>query len=371
MKPGAYISGIGHAGLIGWLFFGPGFSADPLPFEVTEVAVISAEDFAVLTAGGQPSDPVIETAQPVTPVEDTPPEPAPAPVTPTEPAAPELAPPAEDTPPDVSQITTPPTAEVEDTPPAEPPAPALGQSATLVTGATVRPKPRPAPRVAPTPVAQPEPDADVADVAQEQTNSNDAAEVPVEEQDAAAPEAAATEIVTEAEKDERTEDAQVSAAPVTSTRPTSRPNRPAPSTQTQTAEDTANSVNDAIAEALGDADTTPAPQQPTGPPLTGGERDALRVAVSQCWNVGSLSSEALATTVVVAMSMTQDGKPVTNSIQLKSFSGGSESAANKAYQAARRAIIRCGANGYNLPNEKYDQWQEIEMTFNPAKMRLK
>ena len=40
-------------------------------------------------------------------------------------------------------------------------------------------------------------------------------------------------------------------------------------------------------------------------------------------------------------------------------------------EAARRAIIRCGADGYKLPPEKYDQWRDIEMTFNPEKMRIK
>ena len=39
-------------------------------------------------------------------------------------------------------------------------------------------------------------------------------------------------------------------------------------------------------------------------------------------------------------------------------------------QAARRAILRCQKGGYNLPVEKYEHWREIEMTFNPEKMRI-
>ena len=46
-------------------------------------------------------------------------------------------------------------------------------------------------------------------------------------------------------------------------------------------------------------------------------------------------------------------------------------AAQQAFEAARRAIIRCGVSGFDLPAEKYDQWQEIEMTFNPEQMRIK
>lgn len=69
--------------------------------------------------------------------------------------------------------------------------------------------------------------------------------------------------------------------------------------------------------------------------------------------------------------MAQDGTPITGSIRMASFSGGSEAAARQAFEAARRAIIRCGARGFDLPAEKYGQWQEIEMTFNPERMRVK
>jgi hypothetical protein len=53
------------------------------------------------------------------------------------------------------------------------------------------------------------------------------------------------------------------------------------------------------------------------------------------------------------------------------FEGGSEASARLAYEAGRRAIIRCGQNGYPLPAEKYDQWKEVEITFDPEKMRMK
>ena len=132
---------------------------------------------------------------------------------------------------------------------------------------------------------------------------------------------------------------------------------------------TEDAVNAALQEAL--SNDTPAPAVPQGPPLSAGEKDALRVAVSNCWNVGSLSTDALATTVVVEVSMSQDGKPITGSIRMASSSGGSEAAARQAFEAARRAIIRCGARGFDLPVEKYSQWQEIEMTFNPERMRVK
>ncbi|MGR3684765.1 MAG: energy transducer TonB, partial [Paracoccaceae bacterium] len=44
-------------------------------------------------------------------------------------------------------------------------------------------------------------------------------------------------------------------------------------------------------------------------------------------------------------------------------------AARQAFEAAKRAIIRCGSRGYDLPQEKYSQWQDIEMTFDPMRSR--
>jgi hypothetical protein len=126
------------------------------------------------------------------------------------------------------------------------------------------------------------------------------------------------------------------------------------------------SIDDALAAALGQD-----PDAPTGPPLSASEKDALRVAVRDCWEVSSLSSLALETTVVVAVSLTQDGKPVVSSIRQVSSEGGTIASTSEAFENARRAIIRCGASGFKLPIGKYDQWKDIEMNFNPQRMRLK
>jgi hypothetical protein len=117
----------------------------------------------------------------------------------------------------------------------------------------------------------------------------------------------------------------------------------------------------------------PLPSRSTAnvPPMTSGERDSLRVSIQQCWNVGSLSSEALRTTVVVGVSMTEDGRPLAESIRLLEYSGGKAEAAAETYESARKAIIRCGGNGYNLPQQKYIEWQDLEMTFNPENMRIR
>ena len=75
--------------------------------------------------------------------------------------------------------------------------------------------------------------------------------------------------------------------------------------------------------------------------------------------------------MVVAVEMQQSGRPIYESIEMISFSGGSEAAARQAFEAARRAIIRCGSRGFPLPVEKFSQWRDIEMTFNPEGMQFR
>ncbi|WP_298843145.1 energy transducer TonB [uncultured Roseobacter sp.] len=366
MHTGHYISGAGHLVLLGWLAFGDVFAAEPLPFEMTEVAVISGAEYAALLAANVPPQSVTDVAQPSSP-EITPdaPEVEVAPDTETELRQPEAAEtPQTETPPDVSQITPPPPrADVSDEAPVLPQPPAdIAVDAPDIADVAV---PQAADRVAPEAVAQPDPEALPDPVEQDAVAQDDTGSEQQEPADATAPEAAATEIVTEAEKPATTM--------TTSLRPPARPQAPpapqpaaAPAPEAPAAQD---APRDALADAIAEASSAPA--TPSGPPLSSGEKEALRVAVSNCWNVGSLSTDALGTTVVVTVSMTQDGRPVNSSIRMASSSGGNDTAARQAFEAARRAIIRCGARGFDLPAEKYGQWQEIEMTFNPERMRVK
>lgn len=363
LNTGQIISGVAHTGLIALAIFGGAFKSDPLPFEVTEVTAVSAEEYALLTAPPSP-DAVANVDTPEPPAEGQAPQVSSEADTPPEQDQPVVADVAEPDPvPEVVEPAPVPEAEVSDAPPVlEPP---QEDVAVLAPETSERPQARPAPRVAPEPVAQPEPDVEIADVDQQASEPSEQAEQAQPEQEETAREEASDRIVTEAEQ-------LAAAAPSRSIRPQTRPERPTPAAQPQESTDTTpdnSAVNDALAEALGG---DPEPQAaPQGPPLTAGEKDGLRVAVQECWNVGSLSSDALATTVVVAVSMTEDGKPVTNSIKMLSSQGGSDTAARQAFEAARRAIIRCGARGYDLPVEKYATWREIEMTFNPERMRIK
>lgn len=358
--------------MVGWLLLGNIFTSEPPPFEMTEVSVISGSEFDALIAAQQSPDTATDVAQPAAPdvTPDAPQVVAEPDAQIEQPAPIQADPPAEDTPPEVTEQSLPPQAEVSDTPPEmeEP----IGDQAVLVPEVAPEAAPRPVERVAPEPVAQPEPEATPDPVEQEAVTPDETGDAPQETQEATAPEEATSEIVTEATK-----------APAASRRPPGRrPSAPAPrvtEVPAETPAETGSQPEDdvdaaAIAAAVAaaqEAAEEPAAAAPSGPPLSAGEKENLRVAVSNCWNVGSLSSEALSTTVVVAVNMAQDGTPIIASIQMIGSEGGSSAAAKQAFEAARRAIILCGSEGYQLPAEKYSQWQEIEMTFNPEKMRVK
>ena len=371
MNTGQVISATGHAALIGWVLFGGVFRSENLPIEATEVSIISGEAYAALIAAQDAPASTTEVAQPAPPDIETEAVDVPQSDTTPEQETPEaVTAPIVDDAPDVAYLAPLPEAEVSDEAPVLPtPEPEISVGGLEISD---RPVPRPSERVAPEPVALPNADARPDPVEQEAIQQAETGGAVADPQEATAPEEATTEIVTEAE--------QPSSAPETSLRPPARrPTRPAvqaveaetsvvPTSQAE-AEDTSSAVNDALAEALGQ--TIETPSTPSGPPLTSGEKDTLRVAVQQCWNVGSLSSVALETTVVVAVSLSQDGKPIISSIRQIGSEGGTSASVKQAFETARRAIIRCGASGFQLPSDKYEQWKDIEMTFNPERMRIK
>ncbi|MBR9844376.1 MAG: hypothetical protein GYB25_14540 [Rhodobacteraceae bacterium] len=332
------------------------FHSAPEPVETVGVAVISEAEFAALSEPERAPAPETDVAVPVAP-ELAPSQPFVGTETDTVPDQnrPENAEAAEtEEAPDMSGAEAPEPAELIDqvpdmTPPSE-------EIAALQPREAEPETVQPAPRVAPEPVAPPEPDVKIDDVVQEAVVPEESSEAtPQEPQEATAPEAASTEIATEAKV----------GAPKTSVRPQLRPRPAAP------AEPRAN-ANDSIAAALAEAGAEEQAEiraAPSGPPLTRGEKDALRISVQNCWVV-DVGSQSANVTVTVGMKMTQEGK-VDGAISLLAAEGGDESATKVAFEAARRAVLRCQKGGYKLPIDKYEHWREIEITFNPEKMRLK
>lgn len=362
-RTGWVISGAGHLLLLLFVLFGGLFARDRIPeVTVADVALISEAEYAALTPPAAAPTVTADAPDVSAPSPDDA-----APTAPVQDSAPQVTAPSQ-----VEAPTTP-DAPVEDIPLPIPNAVVLDEAPVVSTPTDIdgsAPQPdaiaAPAPRVAPVPQVAPPPETETSpdSIDAAAPDPEAAPDEPEEETTPQAPEAASDRLVTEAEEVE-------SYAPASTQRPRTRPVRQVAEEEEEPAETDPTAA--AIAAAVAEANATPSdePAPPSGPPLTGGERDAFRVAVSQCWNVGSLSTEALGTTVVVGVEVQRDGVPVTNSIRLISSSGGSDAAARQAFEAARRAIIRCGARGFPLPPEKYGQWRDIEMTFNPEGMQFR
>ncbi len=99
--------------------------------------------------------------------------------------------------------------------------------------------------------------------------------------------------------------------------------------------------------------------------------DAVIDWVLGCWNVGSLDAEGLGETITVSFDLSRDAKPIVRTIMPISEETPLNAPQTALFETARRAIIRCGAGGFDLPADKYEQWKPIAITFKPEKMRIK
>ena len=354
MRTGWYISAAGHILLFLLVLFGGLFTREQFAeVTVAEVSIITEAEYAALTPPETAPETQTDAPSVSPPVEDD------APSAPAVDEAPKVSEPdAVNVPetPDGAQIErpqpVPETAVVDD-------APEINLPETEVDGTSLERDvvAAPAPRIAPTPSIAPPPEAETSPERIDDTAPDPEAppEDVVEPQEPSAPEEASDRIVTEAEEKRE-------AAPASSRRPRSRPaNVPR---DTAEEDDTAN----AIAAAVSEANDTPS--VPSGPPLTGGEADAFRVAVGGCWVVDP-GARSAGVKVTVSFSLGRDGKVVANDIRQVSATGGNPAAQRAAFDAARRAILRCQKGGYPLPVEKYEHWRDIEMTFNPEGMQVR
>jgi outer membrane biosynthesis protein TonB len=97
-------------------------------------------------------------------------------------------------------------------------------------------------------------------------------------------------------------------------------------------------------------------------------QDSLRSQIQQCWSppVGAPHADELV--VEVELFLKPDGS-VAQPPQLSAESEaavGHDSFARAAAEAARRAIYTCAP--YKLPGDRYSQWQDITLTFDPRQM---
>ena len=387
------VSGGGHAAVILWVLFGGlWFSQNDAPaVAATEVSLLSAAEFDALVAAApttptpaeKPALPEVTPPAPVEPTLDAV-EPQPKPAEESAPSAKPPEPQAEPVPeaaPDTTELAAVPAPDVAEAPD-QTTSQVAPEDPVALPSPTPPTKPLAAPRVAPVPVQAPDPTVQIDDQTVAAVTPDAAPDAPVvtEEKPATAQEEAGTVIQTEAT--EKPPELPV-LAPSSSARPKSRPTRTAaaeaaPEVSAPAADPASDPAAEAIAAALAEAAATPADDgttdggntAPQGPPMTSGEKDGLRVAVSACWIVDT-GSQSADVTVTIGLSMNQDGTVVPGSLELIGAEGGSADAQRSAFEKARRAILRCEKGGYPLPQDKYEQWKDIEMVFNPDGMRLR
>jgi hypothetical protein len=97
------------------------------------------------------------------------------------------------------------------------------------------------------------------------------------------------------------------------------------------------------------------------------EPSSFGVEVKKCWVV-DIASPAANVTVKLGFQLKADGKVKAGSIRLLEHNAKKNSWAKTAFQAARRAIIRCQKGGFNIP-EGFDTSTQLTLEFNPETMR--
>lgn len=100
----------------------------------------------------------------------------------------------------------------------------------------------------------------------------------------------------------------------------------------------------------------------TGNTLTTSEMDSLRGQIQACWSVPASAQGEVGLKVSVQFQLSQsatiEGRP---SIQ--------KSSGNRQLdESAIRAVARCGAQGFQLPPDKYDSWRDVVVNFDPSEM---
>ena len=376
MSPGSYISFALHLGFVGWLVFDGDFPRKPSEMSVADVSVVSSDLFDIMVNNSSPDiSTEIPSAEAVSVTEDA-----------VGPSAPEFDVVPAQVVQSLTQISSgdtlplrrpEPVAPVQDVvilPPVELQAPMVEDSVQTPLETSLPPKPRPAQRIAPAAIDAPDMEMDIGAESREAAAPQEAPVEVAQEQEAQTREAAAPEIVTEAEKPSATPVVTAN-APERSVRPRSRPApRPVPASEPAATEPEAPEI-DPVTAALSAA--LMASEIATNGAETGLALSAPKIAgvimstVENCWSIGHLSTMALSTTVEIEMKLAIDRKPIESSIRMLGFKGGDKTSAETVFAAFKSGISKCGAKGFNLSKDDYETWRYLSFTIDLDKMRVR
>ena len=376
MSPGSYISFALHLGFVGWLVFDGDFPRKPSEMSVADVSVVSSDLFDIMVNNSSPDiSTEIPSAEAVSVTEDA-----------VGPSAPEFDVVPAQVVQSLTQISSgdtlplrrpEPVAPVQDVvilPPVELQAPMVEDSVQTTLETSLPPKPRPAQRIAPAAIDAPDMEMDIGAESREAAAPQEAPVEVAQEQEAQTREAAAPEIVTEAEKPSATPVVTAN-APERSLRPRSRPApRPVPASEPAATEPEAPEI-DPVTAALSAAlmaSEIPTSGAETAPALSAPKiADVIMSTVENCWSIGHLSTMALSTNVEVEMKLAIDRKPIESSIRMIGFEGGDKTSAETVFAAFKSGISKCGAKGFNLSKDDYETWRYLSFTIDLDKMRVR
>ena len=375
MDIGVKISGTAHAILISIAIFGaPIFSSDEEnPIQISEVSLISLEEFELLTKENMPvfqSEPEPEVQEPELEPEVQEPEPEPEvqepepePELEVQEPEPELAVQEPEPEPEVQEIINESDSDLiapiadEDN---------LGE---LTPEFNENAAPKAAEIISDVSNEAPEEPADIGaleDTSFEKVNGADEEKLEIELNENTPAEESTTQIVTEAEEQKS------DLVPSRTSKPKSRPKnlkttkeiaikpKLKPKEVVEAEKDTtAESILESLKEKKEPEpflNLTPAQKESVG--------NIIRNKMRLCWNPPVGVENGLTNVMILGLKFDIDGKLVESPVNLTPNSG---VGSLQAFEAARRAVIRCSP--YNeLDPEIYDGWKELNLKFNPKNM---
>ena len=382
MDLGVKISGTAHAILIGIAIFGaPIFSADEEnPIQISEVSLISLQEFELLTKENTPifqtePEPEVQEPEPEPEVQEPEPEP--------EVQEPEPEPEVQEPEPEPEVQEPEPEPEVQEPEPepevqeiisdseTDPVAPITDQDnlGELTPEFNENAAPKAAEIISDISNEAPEEPADmnsIQDTSFENVSGADEDKSEIEVIENTPAEETTTQIVTEAEEQES------DLVPSRTSKPKNRPKNLKIVKEIKTKpklkpKEVVEAKKDATAESILESlkeknepepflDLTPAQKESVG--------NIIRNKMRLCWNPPVGVENGLTNVMILGLKFDIDGKLVESPVNL---TPDSEVGSLQAFEAARRAVIRCSP--YNeLDPEIYEGWKELNLKFNPKNM---
>jgi hypothetical protein len=107
-------------------------------------------------------------------------------------------------------------------------------------------------------------------------------------------------------------------------------------------------------------------QAPISAKLTASENDRLMEQINRCWTAPSAVKDAQ--NLIVVLSVTVNPDRTVSAIQVEDQGRMGDPVFRAAAMAAQRALRMPECQVLDLPPDKYQDWQDLELTFDPTKM---